>query len=315
VTATAAVPETGWLYDLLTKAGLDPSTAHTVVQFVVRPISILIVVAVAWLLSHFGAKSIKQGLGRVAGRGATRLGSERTNARAATMVGLLSGLWRGLVVVVAFAIILGIFGINLTPLLASATIIGATLGFGFQSLIRDYLSGVLLTFEDQFAVGDTISVNEATGVVEDLSLRVTRLRAMDGTLWYVPNGDIRRVSNASRGWAKAVVDVPVSLPAVADLSSVKDLLAATAREVAGTPQFAPGTLNQPPEVLGVIAAEPGIATVRVVQRTVPAQRDALERALREAVVAQLVAQGFWPPPAAEPAGPAPAGPNPPGPAT
>ena len=97
------------------------------------------------------------------------------------------------------AIILGIIGINLTPLLASATIIGATLGFGAQLIVRDYFSGFLLTLEDQYGIGDSITIGAVSGVVEDLTLRVTRLRAIDGTVYFVANGDIRQLANTSRG--------------------------------------------------------------------------------------------------------------------
>ena len=108
-------------------------------------------------------------------------------------------------------------GINLTPLLASATVIGATIGFGAQALVRDYLSGFLLTVEDQFVIGDSIAVNGVSGTVEDVSLRVTRVRAVDGSLVYVPNGEIRQLTNASRGWAKAVVEVTVPIASTAAL--------------------------------------------------------------------------------------------------
>ena len=130
----------------------------------------------------------------------------------------MANVWRFVVAIFAVAVILGMLGIDLTPLLASATVIGATIGFGAQALVRDYLSGFLLTVEDQFVIGDTISVNGVTGTVEDLSLRVTRVRAVDGSLVYVPNGDIRQLTNTSRGWAKAVVEVDVPITSAADLT-------------------------------------------------------------------------------------------------
>ena len=98
-------------------------------------------------------------------------------------------------------------GINLTPLLASATIIGATLGFGAQQIVRDYFSGVLMTMEDQYNVGDSVTVGGVTGVVEDVTMRLTRFRGVDGTIYIIPNGDIRLIGNLSRGWARAVVDL------------------------------------------------------------------------------------------------------------
>ena len=283
----------GWLFTLLTKAGLDPSTAQTVVDFIVRPLEILLVLVVAALVARYGARALRRVLTRATGRVAARGGEDRGGARVSTVVALVANLWRLFVAVVAVAIALGMLGIDLTPLLASATVIGATIGFGAQSLVRDYLSGILLTMEDQYGIGDTITVDDATGVVEDLSLRVTRLRAADGSVWYVPNGDIRQLSNASRGWAKAVVDVPVTPGDEAALERVREAVVEAAREVAGRPPFA-ATSTEPPEAVGMVAAEAGTCTVRVALRTVPARRAALERALREAVVARLAADGLWP---------------------
>lgn len=292
--AASSADAGGWFYSLLTQAGVSSSTARSVNQFVVRPLEVLLVVVVAALLAHFGAKGIRRFLGRAARQATGRRGGEgRAGPRAVTLVALLANLWRLLVAVVAIATVLGMLGIDLTPLLASATIIGATIGFGAQSLVRDYLSGILLTLEDQFGIGDTIAVGEATGVVEDLSLRVTRLRAVDGSVWYVPNGDIRQLTNTSRGWAKAAVDVPVVPGDAASLERVREAVTAAAREVARAPQFA-ASCTEPPEVVGLVAAEAETCTLRVALRTTPSRRPSLERALREAVLSSLAARGLWP---------------------
>lgn len=281
----------GWLSTLLTKAGLDPSTAQTVVQFVVRPLEVLLVLVVAALVARYGARALRRMLTRATGRVAARGDHERGSARVSTVVALVANVWRLFVAVVAVAVVLGMLGINLTPLLASATVIGATIGFGAQSLVRDYLSGILLTMEDQFGIGDTITVADATGVVEDLSLRVTRLRAADGSVWYVPNGEIRQLTNTSRGWAKAVVDLAVAAGDAATLDRVREAVAGAAREVAADPRFS-ATSTEAPEVVGMVAAAGGTCTVRVALRTVPTRRAALERALREAAVARLAADGL-----------------------
>lgn len=283
----------GWLYDLLSKAGVSPSAAHTTVEFVFRPLEVVFVLVVAVLVARYGARLIRRTLGRVAHRAAGRSGSVRAGARSLTVVALVANLWRFFVAVVAVATILGMLGINLTPLLASATVIGATIGFGAQSLVRDYLSGVLLTVEDQFGIGDTVNVNDTVGVVEDLSLRVTRIRSADGTVWYVPNGEIRKLANTSRGWAKAVVDLPVAPEAVLRMRELQDELADAARQVAHRPTFA-AAAAEPPEVLGMTDAATDSCSVRVAVRTVPAHRDALQRALRDALVDRLVRLGAWP---------------------
>lgn len=282
-----------WLYDLLTKAGVSPSAAHSTVEFVFRPLEVVLVLVVAILVARYGARLIRRTLGRVAERAAGRADSPRAGARSLTVVALIANLWRFFVVIVAIATILGMLGIDLTPLLASATVIGATIGFGAQSLVRDYLSGILLTVEDQFGIGDTINVNQTVGVVEDLSLRVTRIRSADGTVWYVPNGDIRQLANNSRGWAKAVVDLPVAPAAALRLRQLEDALGEVARQVARRPAFTT-TVTEPPEVLGMTDAATDSCSVRVAIRTVPAQRDALQRALREALVDRLIRLGAWP---------------------
>ncbi len=189
----------GWLYHLLTKLGVSPDTASTVTDLIIRPLSILVVVVIALIVARLGARVIRRVLARVANQAANRSASQQAGARVTTMSGVLANVWRFFIFVVAGAIVLGLLGINLTPLLASATIIGATLGFGAQQIVRDYFSGVLMTMEDQYNVGDSITVGGVTGVVEDVTMRLTRFRGVDGTIYIVPNGDIRLVGNLSRG--------------------------------------------------------------------------------------------------------------------
>ena len=181
---------------------------------------------------------------------------------------------------------LGLLGINLTPLLASATIIGATLGFGAQQIVRDYFSGVLMTMEDQYNVGDSITVGGVTGVVEDVTMRLTRFRGVDGTIYIVPNGDIRLVGNLSRGWARAVVDLTLPGATAADLDAVRRVIGEAAHRVATDPPFA-GHCTEPPNVVGLLAADSSTITMRVMLLTVPSQRDALTRAFREEAITAL----------------------------
>ena len=143
-------------------------------------------------------------------RGARDLAAAtRRVQRAKTMGDLLKSVITGVLVAIFGTMILSQLGVNIAPIIASAGIIGIALGFGAQSLVKDFLSGVFMIFEDQYGVGDVIDVGEANGTVEAVSLRVTRLRALDGTVWYVPNGEILRVGNKSQNWSRAVVDVGV----------------------------------------------------------------------------------------------------------
>jgi small conductance mechanosensitive channel len=283
----------GWLYHLLVKAGVSQQTASTVTDLIIRPVEILIVVVIAFIVARYGAKAVRRVLTRMADQASARSGSARAGARVATMSGVVANVWRFFVFVVAGAIVLGLFGINLTPLLASATIIGATLGFGAQQIVRDYFSGLIMTVEDQYNVGDSVTVGGVTGVVEDVTMRLTRLRSIDGTVYVVPNGDIRMIGNLSRGWARAVVDVPMPGASASDLERVRATLEEAARRVASRPAFA-AHCTEPPSLVGVIDADASTVTVRVMLHTVPSQRDALTAALREESVAALAKAELWP---------------------
>jgi moderate conductance mechanosensitive channel len=220
------------------------------------------------------------------------------------MSGVVANIWRFFVLIVAGAIVLGMLGINLTPLLASATIIGATLGFGAQQIVRDYFSGILMTMEDQYNVGDSVIVGGVTGVVEDVTMRLTRFRGVDGTTYVIPNGDIRLIGNLSRGWARAVVDLTLPGAAAADLERVRTTIADAAHGVAADPAFAAHS-TEPPTLVGLLNADSSTITMRVTLLTVPSQRDALTRALREATLEALAKAGLWPAEVAPPAAPAP----------
>ncbi len=292
----------GWLYHLLTKLGVSPDTASTVTDLIIRPLGIIFVVVVALIAARYGAKVIRRILERVAAQAANRSGSQRAGARVATMSGVVANIWRFFVFVVAGAIVLGMLGINLTPLLASATIIGATLGFGAQQIVRDYFSGILMTVEDQYNVGDSVTVGGVTGVVEDVTMRLTRFRGVDGTMYIIPNGDIRLVGNLSRGWARAVVDLTLPGASAADLETVRRVIEEAAHRVASDPAFA-AHCTEPPHLVGLLAADSSTITMRVTLLTVPSQRDALTRALREQAVIALAQAHLWPADATPPAAP------------
>lgn len=184
-----------------------------------KPLSILVVVVIAWILHRLLRRAIDRFVGSLSGDQppsrrlrhrlrATQLGQRlpsrvlatsaspaRTAARAATLGAVLWSLAGFVVWVLAGITILGEIGINLAPLVASAGIAGVAVGFGAQSLVKDFLAGLFILIEDQFGVGDVIDAGEATGTVEAVSLRTTRLRDLEGTIWHIPNGQIVRVGN------------------------------------------------------------------------------------------------------------------------
>lgn len=206
----------------------------------------------------------------------------RYAARAATMGSLLRSLTNAVIAVLAVLTILATLGVPLTPLLASAGVGGVALGFGAQSLVKDYLSGIFMIVEDQYGVGDLVDLGEAVGTVEDVGLRVTRLRDGNGQVWYIRNGEIARVGNQSQGWSTATADIPVDPNE--DAARVISVLKRAAEAVHADPDWAK-VLLEVPRVVGVQAVEAGRMTIRIVAKTVPdknggVQREILDRSLQ-----------------------------------
>ncbi|WP_104087661.1 mechanosensitive ion channel family protein [Arthrobacter sp. GMC3] len=157
------------------------------------------------------------------------LDTERRVQRARTIGSLLNSILTTVVAVVTGFYVLLAFHVNIAPLLASVGVLGIAIGFGAQQLIRDFLAGVFITIEDQYGIGDVIQTSEVTGTVEYLGLRITRVMAEDGTLWYLRNGEILRLGNRSKGNYVAPVEEPAATPA------------GTPAAAGPTPSSAPGT--------------------------------------------------------------------------
>jgi len=208
----------------------------------------------------------------------------RNQQRVQALMGVMSSIVATTIRLIGIFTVLGVLGINLGPLIAGAGIAGVALGFGAQSMVKDYLSGMLMLMEDQFGVGDVIDVGEANGVVEAVSLRTTRLRSLDGTVWHVPNGEIRRVGNMSQNWSRFVLDVSVSYEAdVAHATQVlEELLNSFATDAEWTTK-----LIGPPEVLGVQDLAASSVLIRLVVTTVPGQQWKVGRELRQRVKTAL----------------------------
>ena len=290
--AATSAPSTdqGWIYELMRWIGVSPDTAHHIQSVLVRPLTVLFIVIVAGIALWVGDRAIRRWIGGAARKAAERADSPRGAARATTITTMLSSIWRGIVLVTAFFVILGTFGIDLTPVLFGATVVAATIGFGAQQLVRDLLAGFLLIMEGQYDIGDTVVVGDTVGIVEDLTLRVTRLRGGDGATVFVANGDIRKLSNRTRGYAQVAVDAPV--PAGTGVDTLLEAAAAAARSISSSPALA-GALVGPPEVVGIVAADAATITARVSVRVPPDRRDEVERALRVEIARHLRAGGVF----------------------
>jgi moderate conductance mechanosensitive channel len=207
--------------------------------------------------------------------------SLRRAQRARALGAMAESIARAVIWTMAVITILGTtFGVNLGPLIAGAGIIGIAIGFGAQGLVRDVLAGVAMLAEDQFGVGDTIDVGDATGVVEGVSLRTTRVRDVTGTLWHVPNGEISRVGNMSQEWSRALLDIGVAY------GTDIDLAAEIIGEVAGDMAQEPGhreTFLDEPEVWGVENLGDDSVDIRLVIKTQPGRQWAIARELRRRI--------------------------------
>ena len=179
------------------------------------------------------------------------LEAERRQRRAKTIGSALRSVLGILVFAIALFGVLDAADVNLGGFLAVAGIVGVALGFGAQSIVKDLLSGMFILYEDQYGVGDNIDLGEAIGTVEEVGLRVTRLRSLNGTVWFVPNGEIRRVANKSRLWSRAMVEIRVD-PNV-DIERARSALLEAATAAIAHDEVAPNVLGT--------ATVPGIESI------------------------------------------------------
>lgn len=295
----------------------DRDVAEAAEWLIGKPLAILLIVVVAIVVNRLLRRGVKGALRRLrSGAVQERLGNVRRMApdallettehslRAEQRLDALTSVLRSIVTFLVFAVatfmILGEVGVELGPLLAGAGILGVALGFGSQTLVRDFLSGLFILIEDQFGVGDIVDLDgETSGTVEAVSLRTTRLRAVDGTVWHVPNGEIRRVGNKSQHWSRALLDIEVVYGT--DVERAKEVIAAVAHEV----KEEESSVLEEPEVWGVEAVTGGGVTIRLVLKTTPSDQYEISRKLRERLKRAFEEHGIelavpvWQPPPAK----------------
>ena len=213
----------------------------------------------------------------------------RRAQRAKTMGSLLKSIVTGIVTAVVATMMLSEVGVNVGPIIASAGILGVAIGFGAQSLVSDFLSGVFMIVEDQYGVGDEVDLGEASGTVEAVSLRVTRLRDINGTVWYVRNGNVARVGNMSQNWARTVLDVSVAYHE--DLTKVRRVLEDVAHDLWEDEDFK-GRVIEQPSVWGVQELGADGILVRVALKTAPLEQWAVAREMRARIKARFDLEGI-----------------------
>lgn len=266
-------------------------------NFVTRPLWILVIIVVAclaqWAMHRIITRATKKAIAKPSSNGRfhrapiqddspqARSQELRRVARFKTLANVGRSLAAIVIWVWAVMAILDQLGINVAPLVASAGIVGVALGFGAQSLVKDFLSGMFILLENQYGVGDVIAVNDVEGTVEDMTMRITTLRDIDGTLWYIRNGDIEQVGNNSDRYSVARMEVPVSL--FADPSKAADVIITAARTAAKDEHVRRDIIGEP-ELLGVSNFSTDHLTYRLTVDTMPGAQWGVSRFMYEQIL-------------------------------
>ncbi len=299
--------------DLVDACGNDPGqicewvfdasgnkTLSTIIGWAVdKPLTIIIVLLAGFIASrvmrkaitHFGERLTDERQSRAVAqlqkiKGKVKAGDVlrdeqaelRTKARTETLTSVLSSMANLAIWTVATLMALGEIGINLGPLIAGAGIVGVAVGFGAQSIVKDFLSGMFMLVEDQYGVGDSVDVGLASGTVERMTLRTTILRDTNGSVWYIPNGEIARVGNRSQVWSRAVLDIDVAYDT--DLRHAQDVMKRVAVGLWEDDEFEEGDIIEEPQVVGVQNLGIDGITLRLVAKTDPSEQWAVARELR-----------------------------------
>ena len=282
-------PLTDFVVDVLNLE--EGSMTAGLLGWIIEPLlQVILILILAWLASRFLRRMVRRvvrrlkdnprsgplGFGDSPGAVSTRR-SQRIDALGTVVSSAVSVIvWT----VAVFTIFGSTFGVNLGPLVAGAGIVGVALGFGAQDLVKDVLSGIFMLAEDQYGVGDVVDVGEATGVVEGLGMRTTRLRDVTGTLWHVPNGEIRRVGNMSQEWSRALLDIGVAYGS--DVDQAAEVIKGVADTMATEDSYSRLFLADP-EIWGVESLAADSVVIRLVIKTLPGEQWAIARELRRRI--------------------------------
>lgn len=259
----------------------------------IRILAILVGAVIARSLLLLSVKRVIRGvISGMNGKAAIAAGlvqNARVVQRAQTLGSVLSNFITWSVVLVALSSVLSELGVAVGALVAGAGILGAAVGFGAQSLVRDLISGLFIVFEDQYGVGDSVDLGQANGIVESVGLRVTQVRDVSGVLWYVRNGEVVRVGNQSQGWSRVVLDIPVAY--TAPLEKARDVILKAAQTLESNDELAKQLLGEP-EVWGIELLSGEQVVLRLVQQVAPSHADEIARELRALIKTALDANNI-----------------------
>jgi moderate conductance mechanosensitive channel len=323
--------ERSWLCSTVFRV-TNNERASEIVDAFAKPLRIVLILLVAWIVTQLVGRIIRRILATPPKRKDNNnkekkspfgfidtggVASARRTQRAKTMADVLGRLANAVIWGIAILVVVGELGINLAPLIAGAGVLGIALGFGAQSLVRDFLSGFFMLVEDQYGVGDVIDVGGTvggtaggvSGTVEGVSLRTTRLRDVEGVVWHVPNGEIKRVGNKSQQWSRALLDIEVDRDT--DVASAIRVIKETADAMWHEEGWRDAILTEP-DVWGIEELGAQSMKLRLVVQTLPLEQWRVARELRARIKAALdeagietpretitYRRGDTPPPAAE----------------
>ncbi len=260
--------------------------AADVADAVSRPVRIVFVLLLAWVATRLLRRVVRHLVERLkVGPEFGSLAEARRRQRADTIAAVLNSLSAIVIWSVAVITVLGELGLDLAPLLAGAGVAGVALGFGAQSVVRDFLAGTFMLLEDQYGVGDIIDVGvpagtigtAVSGTVESVTLRVTRVRDVEGVVWHVPNGEIRRVGNKGQQWSRTLLDIAVAPET--SIPHARDVIAQVAHDLWRDDAWHRRIVDEP-DVWGVEDLTGQHIVIRLVVKTVPIEQWNVARELR-----------------------------------
>ena len=252
-----------------------------------RVASILVIVLITFIILRLFRSTVQKFVRRILER--RDQPARDLTQKAQTLANVIESTGRFLILLVASMMVLTNLGFEIAPLLASAGIAGLAVGLGAQSLIRDMISGFLILFENQYAVGDVVTIEPVTGTVEELNLRRTILRSINGAAIVIPNGEVKVVENLSKGWSRAIIDV--SLAPHVDDEQVMEILHDVFDNIQEDETLGP-KIVEPPTVIGMTAMTINQLTYRVMIKTVPLEQWTVERALRRRLRERLISENI-----------------------
>lgn len=261
-------------------------------------ISVVAILVFGLLVRHFGSVVIDRAIRRlVRSNYFNELSDDDVRKRQNTLIGLFTAIWRTVVVVtLAFLIFQRLFPqIDLTPVIASAGIIGIALGFGAQSLIKDFLSGVFIILENQYRIGDVVDIEGAAGTVERISIRSTVLRDADGNVHYLPNGSVIHVINKTMGYSR--VNFSLAVDPTTNIDELSELINAVGDKLAKDDKWKDKVL-EPPHFLSIGNFSDLALEVKITGKTQPSAQWGVTGELRKRLLASFKKHGVelatWP---------------------